>query len=77
MARNGYPIVFDATHSVQQPGGQGSTSGGQREFVPALARAAYAVGVAAVFIETHRIRIGTVRWLNMVRLDALEDCFHS
>lgn len=53
MAQNGYPIVFDATHSVQQPGGQGTTSGGQREFVPALARAAIAVGVAAVFIETH------------------------
>ena len=54
MAQNGYPIVFDATHSVQQPGGQGTTSGGQREFVPALARAAIAVGVAAVFIETHQ-----------------------
>jgi 2-dehydro-3-deoxyphosphooctonate aldolase (KDO 8-P synthase) len=47
------PVVFDATHSVQQPGGQGSASGGQREFVPVLARAAVAVGVAAVFIETH------------------------
>ena len=54
MAQNGYPIVFDATHSVQQPGGEGTTSGGQREFVPALARAAIAVGVAAVFIETHQ-----------------------
>jgi len=54
MARNGYPVVFDATHSVQQPGGRGATSGGQREFVPALARAAIAVGVAAVFIETHQ-----------------------
>jgi 2-dehydro-3-deoxyphosphooctonate aldolase (KDO 8-P synthase) len=53
MARTGAPIVFDATHSVQQPGGQGTTSGGQREFVPTLARAAVAVGVAAVFIETH------------------------
>ncbi|MBI1272500.1 MAG: 3-deoxy-8-phosphooctulonate synthase [Alphaproteobacteria bacterium] len=53
MAETGYPIVFDATHSVQQPGGQGTTSGGQREFVPVLARAAVAVGVAAVFIETH------------------------
>ncbi|MFG1370795.1 3-deoxy-8-phosphooctulonate synthase [Xanthobacter oligotrophicus] len=49
----GAPVVFDATHSVQQPGGQGSSSGGQREFVPVLARAAVAVGVAAVFIETH------------------------
>jgi 2-dehydro-3-deoxyphosphooctonate aldolase (KDO 8-P synthase) len=53
MARTGYPIVFDATHSVQQPGGLGGASGGQREFAPVLARAALAVGVAAVFIETH------------------------
>ena len=53
MARTGYPVVFDATHSVQQPGGQGTSSGGQREFAPVLARAAVAVGVAAVFIETH------------------------
>jgi len=54
MAETGYPVVFDATHSVQQPGGQGDRSGGQREFVPHLARAAVAVGVAAVFIETHQ-----------------------
>ena len=53
MARTGFPVVFDATHSVQQPGGQGTSSGGQREFAPILARAALAVGVAAVFIETH------------------------
>ena len=53
MAGTGYPVVFDATHSVQQPGGQGASSGGQREFAPVLARAALAVGVAAVFIETH------------------------
>jgi len=53
LARIGCPVVFDATHSVQQPGGQGETSGGQREFVPVLARAAVAVGVAAVFMETH------------------------
>tara|TARA_A100001011_G_scaffold398647_1_gene503821 strand:+ start:1629 stop:2456 length:828 start_codon:yes stop_codon:yes gene_type:complete len=53
MAKNGYPIVFDATHSVQQPGGMGDKSGGQREFVDYLARAAVAVGVAAIFIETH------------------------
>ena len=53
MAETGFPVVFDATHSVQQPGGQGTTSGGQREFVPVLARAAIAVGVAAVFMETH------------------------
>jgi 2-dehydro-3-deoxyphosphooctonate aldolase (KDO 8-P synthase) len=50
----GAPVIFDATHSVQQPGGRGSTSGGQREFVPVLARAAVAVGVAGLFIETHR-----------------------
>jgi 2-dehydro-3-deoxyphosphooctonate aldolase (KDO 8-P synthase) len=54
MARTGAPVVFDATHSVQQPGGQGASSGGQREFVPVLARAAVAVGVAGVFIETHQ-----------------------
>ena len=53
LARTGCPVVFDATHSVQQPGGQGTSSGGQREFAPVLARAAVAVGVAAVFIETH------------------------
>jgi 2-dehydro-3-deoxyphosphooctonate aldolase (KDO 8-P synthase) len=54
MAGFGAPVVFDATHSVQQPGGQGASSGGERRFVPVLARAAVAVGVAAVFIETHR-----------------------
>jgi 2-dehydro-3-deoxyphosphooctonate aldolase (KDO 8-P synthase) len=53
MSEIGCPVVFDATHSVQQPGGQGATSGGQREFVPVLARAAVAVGVACVFMETH------------------------
>lgn len=54
LAETGFPVVFDATHSVQQPGGQGTRSGGQREFVPVLARAAVAVGVAAVFMETHQ-----------------------
>ena len=55
MAREtGAPVIFDATHSVQQPGGQGTSSGGQREFVPVLARAAVAIGVAGVFIETHQ-----------------------
>ena len=54
MAETGCPVVFDATHSVQQPGGQGKTSGGQRPFVATLARAAVAVGVAAVFMETHQ-----------------------
>ena len=53
MAKKGYPVVFDATHSVQQPGGMGDKSGGQREFVEHLSRAAIAVGVAAIFIETH------------------------
>ncbi|MFN3523078.1 MAG: 3-deoxy-8-phosphooctulonate synthase [Phenylobacterium sp.] len=53
MSQIGCPVVFDATHSVQQPGGQGTSSGGQREFVPVLARAAVAVGVGAVFMETH------------------------
>jgi 2-dehydro-3-deoxyphosphooctonate aldolase (KDO 8-P synthase) len=53
MAETGLPVIFDATHSVQQPGGQGGTSGGERRFVPTLARAAVAVGVAGVFIETH------------------------
>jgi len=54
LAQTGFPVVFDATHSVQQPGGQGTTSGGQREFVAVLARAAVAIGVAAVFMETHQ-----------------------
>jgi 2-dehydro-3-deoxyphosphooctonate aldolase (KDO 8-P synthase) len=53
MGQTGYPVVFDATHSVQQPGGRGATSGGQREFVETLARAACAVGISALFIETH------------------------
>jgi len=53
LKQSGYPVVFDATHSVMQPGGQGTSSGGQREYVPVLARAAVAIGVAAVFIETH------------------------
>jgi len=54
LAKAGAPVIFDATHSVQQPGGQGTSSGGEREFVPVLARAAVAVGVAGVFIETHQ-----------------------
>jgi len=54
MAKNGYPVVFDGTHSVQQPGGLGEKSGGQREFIEYLTRAAVAVGVAAVFLETHQ-----------------------
>lgn len=54
LAETGYPVVFDATHSVQQPGGRGGSSGGQREFVPVLARAAVSIGVAAIFMETHQ-----------------------
>jgi 2-dehydro-3-deoxyphosphooctonate aldolase (KDO 8-P synthase) len=54
LAETGAPVIFDATHSVQQPGGRGTASGGQREFVPVLARAAVAVGVAGIFIETHQ-----------------------
>jgi 2-dehydro-3-deoxyphosphooctonate aldolase (KDO 8-P synthase) len=53
LAEIGCPVVFDATHSVQQPGGQGTSSGGQRQFVPVLATAAVSIGVAAVFVETH------------------------
>jgi 2-dehydro-3-deoxyphosphooctonate aldolase (KDO 8-P synthase) len=53
LAKTGVPVIFDATHSVQQPGGQGTASGGERQYVPVLARAAVAVGVAGVFIETH------------------------
>jgi 2-dehydro-3-deoxyphosphooctonate aldolase (KDO 8-P synthase) len=53
MARTGYPVIMDATHSVQQPGGHGSSSGGQREFAPVMARAAVSLGIAGVFIETH------------------------
>ncbi|MDQ7081055.1 MAG: 3-deoxy-8-phosphooctulonate synthase, partial [Paracoccaceae bacterium] len=53
MAQTGWPVVMDATHSVQQPGGRGGSSGGQREFAPVMARAAVSIGVAAVFLETH------------------------
>lgn len=70
LAATGYPVVFDATHSVQQPGGQGASSGGQREFVPVLARAAVAIGVAAVFLETHQDPDNAPSdGPNMVRLD--------
>jgi 2-dehydro-3-deoxyphosphooctonate aldolase (KDO 8-P synthase) len=73
MAKNGYPVIFDATHSVQQPGGLGETSGGQREFVEYLARAAVAVGVAGVFIETHQDPDNAPSdGPNMVPLDKLE-----
>ncbi|MBK18935.1 MAG: 3-deoxy-8-phosphooctulonate synthase [Rhodospirillaceae bacterium] len=73
MAAMGHPVVFDATHSVQQPGGQGSVSGGQREFVPVLARAAVAIGVAAVFLETHNDPDSAPSdGPNMVPLDQIE-----
>ena len=73
MAKNGYPVIFDATHSVQQPGGLGEKSGGQREFVEHLARAAVAVGVAGVFIETHQDPDSAPSdGPNMVPLDKLE-----
>ena len=73
MARNGYPVVFDGTHSVQQPGGQGDKSGGQREFVEHLSRAAVAVCVAAIFLETHQDPDNaTSDGPNMVPLNKLE-----
>ncbi|WP_115934429.1 3-deoxy-8-phosphooctulonate synthase [Aestuariispira insulae] len=74
MAQTGKPVVFDATHSVQQPGGQGGTSGGQREFVPVLSRAAMAVGVAAVFMEVHQQpEIAPSDGPNMIPLHKLEE----
>ncbi|MDI7775600.1 3-deoxy-8-phosphooctulonate synthase [Asticcacaulis sp. EMRT-3] len=73
MARSGYPVMFDATHSVQQPGGQGTTSGGQREFAPVLARAACAIGVSAVFIETHEDPDHAPSdGLNMIQIDQMQ-----
>lgn len=73
LAATGFPVIFDATHSVQQPGGLGGASGGQREFVPVLARAAVAVGVAGLFIETHQDPENAPSdGPNMLRLDAME-----
>jgi len=73
MQETGYPVVFDATHSVQQPGGKGATTGGDRAMVPVLARAAVAVGVAAIFMETHQDPDSAPSdGPNMVRLDRLE-----
>ena len=73
MAQTGYPIVFDATHSVAQPGGLGDRSGGERQFAPVLARAAVAVGIAAIFIETHQDpdNAGTAEAATMLPLKAL------
>lgn len=74
MRALGYPVVFDATHSVQMPGGQGTTSGGQREFVPYLARAAAAIGVDALFMEVHENpEIALSDGPNMIPLNQLED----
>lgn len=73
LAKTGCPVVFDATHSVQQPGGQGTTSGGQREFAPVLARAAVSIGVAAVFMETHQDPdTAPSDGPNMIRLDQIQ-----
>src|ERR1700749_4131495 len=78
MAETGYPIVFDATHSVQQPGGQGTTSAGERRFVPVLGRAAGAVGVAGVFMETHQDPDHAPSdGPNMVKLGELADLLKS
>jgi 2-dehydro-3-deoxyphosphooctonate aldolase (KDO 8-P synthase) len=78
LASTGYPVIFDATHSVQQPGGLGGTSGGQREFVPALARAAVAVGVAGVFIETHQApEKAPSDGPNMIPLDQMESLLET
>ena len=72
MERTGYPVIMDATHSVQQPGGQGGSSGGQREFAPVMARAAVALGVAGVFIETHQDPDNAPSdGPNMIRLDQM------
>jgi 2-dehydro-3-deoxyphosphooctonate aldolase (KDO 8-P synthase) len=74
MAETGHPVIFDATHSVQQPGGQGTSSGGDRRMVPVLSRAAVAVGVAGVFIETHEDPDNAPSdGPNMVPLNQLED----
>ena len=73
MAQTGYPVIFDSTHSVQQPGGLGGASGGQREFVPVLARAALAIGVAGLFMETHEDPDNAPSdGPNMVPLDEME-----
>ena len=78
MAKNGYPVVFDGTHSVQQPGGLGEKSGGQREFVEYLSRAAVAVGVAAIFLETHQDPDNAPSdGPNMVPLDKLDDLINQ
>ena len=77
LAATGYPVIFDATHSVQQPGGLGGASGGQRQFVPTLARAAVAIGVAGVFIETHQTPDNAPSdGANMVPLNEMPNLLH-
>ncbi len=78
LKANGVPVIFDATHSVQQPGGKGAASGGQREFAPVLARAAMAVGVGGVFMEVHQDPDNAPSdGPNMIRLDALEEILNT
>ena len=78
MAKNGYPVVFDGTHSVQQPGGQGDKSGGQREFVEYLSRAAAAVGIAGIFLETHQDPDNAPSdGPNMVPINKLDELIHQ
>ena len=78
MARTGYPVIMDATHSVQQPGGQGTASGGQREFAPVMARAAVSLGIAGVFIETHEAPdTAPSDGPNMVALDQMPQLVES
>ena len=79
LAETGYPVVFDATHSVQQPGGQGGSSGGERRFVETLARAAVAIGIAAVFLETHQDpdNSGTADSATMLPLKALPELLET
>jgi 2-dehydro-3-deoxyphosphooctonate aldolase (KDO 8-P synthase) len=79
MAQTGYPVVFDATHAVAQPGGLGDRSGGEREFGPILARAAVAIGIAAIFLETHQSpdNAGTAEASTMIPLRALPELFET
>jgi len=73
MAQTGYPVIMDCTHSVAQPGGKGTASGGQREFAPVMARAAVAIGVAGLFIETHQDPDNAPSdGPNMIRLDQMD-----
>src|SRR6266853_1046084 len=79
MAQTGYPVVFDATHAVAQPGGLGDRSGGEREFGPVLARAAVAIGIAAIFLETHQDpdHAGTAETSTMIPLKALPELLET